>query len=317
MEYDVDVIVPTKDRAEFTLEAVESVRRQTCRLWRLLVVDDGSSVVAPLRSLCEDDRIVLLERPVSGGPQAARQTGYEESTAPFVATLDSDDLWEPRKLELQLAALRVSKLPDVGAILTWHRWVDDGRVVRARRPRVSGYARPTLTNNMSAPLFARWALEAAGGFLPPDVRSPLPGASHMEFWFRIAQVCSMEVVEEVLVTCRTHTGSRASDALRSVTGADNLAYVAERHRSYLSRFPSDHAGLLARIGGRYLSAGDRERGFRYLRRALGTGSPADGIRVLRTYGPLALRSLFGGHARAREGPTSPPREDRMDGESGR
>ncbi len=105
----VSVVLPTHDRLDFLREAVASILAQTLADWELIVVDDGSrdGSVAWLESL-GDPRIVVIAQPHSGNPAALRNLGVERAQSPWIAFLDSDDLWAPEKLELQLARLSLN-----------------------------------------------------------------------------------------------------------------------------------------------------------------------------------------------------------------
>lgn len=101
----VSVVIPAYNRAHCVVEAVESVLGQTFRASEVLVIDDGSTdatreVLARYR-----DRIRYI-RQENAGPAAARNRGIRESRGEFVAFLDSDDLWRPNKLELQVGEFR-------------------------------------------------------------------------------------------------------------------------------------------------------------------------------------------------------------------
>lgn len=291
----VDVIIPTRNRGHLTRQAVESVRAQTHLRWRVLIVDDGSHehTRAELRDLAAGDgRIEVITRDTSGGPQAARQSGYEHSTAPYVAILDSDDLWQPRKLAVQLDTFHQSPVEGLGAVLTWHAWADRHKVRSIRRPQVAGRASPLLTDNMSVPLFTRSALDEVGGFLPSWMHAPLLEGEHIEFWIRFTEHCPVTVAPELLVTCRAHSGERASDALGSALGAENLAYVTRIHEEWLARHPRDHALLLARVAARFLNAGEKRRGLEYLRRSLRIGSARANSLIVRRYGAFTIKELL-------------------------
>ena len=170
--------------------------------------DDGS--LETIKTLIAGDkRIDLIARPSRGGPQAARQTGFESSSAKYVATLDSDDLWSPTKLERQLNhfASEARALPDLGVVLCWHQWIDirpRGQLTEpVTKPQASGWAGPLISANMSTPLMLRSSLEAAGGFLPADVHSLLTCEGH-EFYIRLTEAAPFAVVAEKLVICRHH-----------------------------------------------------------------------------------------------------------------
>jgi glycosyltransferase involved in cell wall biosynthesis len=98
----VSVVIPVRNGERFLAEALESVREQTLSPCEVIVVDDGSTdrtvevgQAFHARVIPSDDR----------GVSAARNTGIAASRGDAIAFLDHDDLWVPRKLESQVAAL--------------------------------------------------------------------------------------------------------------------------------------------------------------------------------------------------------------------
>lgn len=105
----VSIIVPVYNSEEYLAETLDSVRRQTYHNWELLLVDDCStdSSAEIIRQYMEkDDRIRYILLPTNGGAAVARNTGLEASNGRYIAYLDADDLWYPKKLERQLEFLR-------------------------------------------------------------------------------------------------------------------------------------------------------------------------------------------------------------------
>lgn len=99
----VSIIMPTWNCGQFIGQSIDSVLSQSYKNWELLIVDDCSSddtrdVVARY----DDPRIKYhcLER--NSGAAIARNTALSRARGRWIAFLDSDDLWLPRKLELQL-----------------------------------------------------------------------------------------------------------------------------------------------------------------------------------------------------------------------
>lgn len=92
----VSVILPTRDRARFVSDAIESVQAQHFTDWELIIVDDGSAddTAAIVEPYLEDRRIRYLQRPAQG-VSAARNRGLEHARGAFVAYLDSDNIWYP------------------------------------------------------------------------------------------------------------------------------------------------------------------------------------------------------------------------------
>jgi glycosyltransferase involved in cell wall biosynthesis len=103
----VSIILPTFNRIHYLRESIASVLAQTFCDWELVIADDGSDEATRsfLRGL-DDSRIVTLYLSHSGNPGAVRNTAMRAARAPYFAFLDSDDVWAPRKLEIQLDLLR-------------------------------------------------------------------------------------------------------------------------------------------------------------------------------------------------------------------
>ncbi|MBM3963722.1 MAG: glycosyltransferase [Planctomycetes bacterium] len=99
----ISIIMPFRDRFPWAIEAMQSVISQSHPNWELIMVDDGSS--SPCIELGEaaeaDSRIRYVLQPPKG-PAAARNNGIRHASGQFIAFLDSDDLYEPKKLEMQL-----------------------------------------------------------------------------------------------------------------------------------------------------------------------------------------------------------------------
>jgi GT2 family glycosyltransferase len=126
----VSVIVPTYNRAYCLPRTLDSVLAQTHTNYEVIIVDDGSSdstgdMVA--RTYGHDSRIKYFFQE-NKGVTAARNQGLARVQGDYVALLDSDDVWMPWKLELQLACFR--RCPEVGMVWTDMQAVGpDGKVV--------------------------------------------------------------------------------------------------------------------------------------------------------------------------------------------
>jgi len=96
----VSVIIPVYNREKFLAAAVDSVFAQTYRPIQVIIDDDGSTDQsgAIARSFADVEYIYQENQGVS----VARNTGIDAAQGEFVAFLDSDDLWLPRKLETQI-----------------------------------------------------------------------------------------------------------------------------------------------------------------------------------------------------------------------
>lgn len=95
------VVLPTYNRADRIVKAIESVIQQSFQDWQLLIIDDGSTdntreVVAPL---LEDQRILFFQIH-HGGAGKARNRGLQEANAEWICFLDSDDYYLPNHLSV-------------------------------------------------------------------------------------------------------------------------------------------------------------------------------------------------------------------------
>lgn len=102
----VSVIVPTYNRAHLIGDTLESIFAQTYRDFEIIVVDDGSTDNT-LDILTEyKNKIRVFGLPHQGQAGSfARNKGIQEARGEYVAFLDSDDLWLPKKLEYQMAVV--------------------------------------------------------------------------------------------------------------------------------------------------------------------------------------------------------------------
>lgn len=101
----VSVVIPTYNRAALLCEAVDSVLQQTYRNIEIIVIDDGSTDDTAAAMQGYGDR-VRYSRRANAGVNAARNLGIKQSRGEFLALLDSDDLWAPYKIELQVELLQ-------------------------------------------------------------------------------------------------------------------------------------------------------------------------------------------------------------------
>ena len=101
----VSVIMPTYNCGLFIEESIRSVQSQTYQNWELIIVDDCSDddTIKRVQGIrLNDCRIRLFRNKVNSGAAVSRNNALQEAKGKWVAFLDSDDLWEPAKLEKQI-----------------------------------------------------------------------------------------------------------------------------------------------------------------------------------------------------------------------
>ncbi|NOT60962.1 MAG: glycosyltransferase family 2 protein [Acidobacteria bacterium] len=100
----VSIIIPTYNRADTILRAIDSVLAQTFTDWELIIINDGSTDNTEALLTGLDGRVKVIHQP-NGGVTVARNTGLRHATGDFFAFLDSDDQWRSYHLELCLSFL--------------------------------------------------------------------------------------------------------------------------------------------------------------------------------------------------------------------
>jgi teichuronic acid biosynthesis glycosyltransferase TuaG len=110
----VSIIMPTYNVGELVKDTVGTVLFQTYSNWELLIIDDCSSdnTQSILQDLAShDSRIKCYFSSQNLGAGSSRNIGLSNSNGQYIAFLDSDDLWEPEKLELQINFMNQKNAP--------------------------------------------------------------------------------------------------------------------------------------------------------------------------------------------------------------
>lgn len=250
----VSVVLPTYDRPEMLLEAVESVAAQRYSNVELLVVDDGSPT--PARTVLEsaapeDVDWRCLRHEENRGANAARNTGIRAAEGEILAFLDDDDRWLPDKLEAQMAAFRDR---DVGVVLVGQQFVtEDETATTTILPTVEGDATPGLIDDgiggpFSTIAVRRSVVDEAG--LPDD---RFPAWQDREWLLRLSCHCRFAAVREPLVVRRSGSYAQIGDRFEPKRDTTYPLFV-EKHRELAAEHGRERQ-FLARLATRIAAAG--------------------------------------------------------------
>ena len=255
----ISVIIPTYNRADCVVRAIESAVRQTYPDLEIIVVDDGSTdgTASLLRAFTCARPFRFLEGNANQGAPAARNRALGFCYGRWVAFLDSDDVWHPRKLERQIEMLTASG-PSFRACYTGLAdYDDDGRLCGVSRATDHGDIRAGLmTHNLvgstSSVLVERDLLSEVGGFAPG-----LRSCQDWELWIRLAQRTRFACVPEILtVISAASTGRITTDGSSRLSGH---LYMYRTHlRQHFKAGTADPA-LFRAILGRIFIQLDRPR----------------------------------------------------------
>lgn len=106
----VSIVMPSYNTGAYISDSIKSVLSQTYLFWELIIVDDCSTdntdeIVA---SFLNDNRIKYFKNEKNSGAAISRNRALQEAKGKWIAFLDSDDLWEPNKLERQIAFMETN-----------------------------------------------------------------------------------------------------------------------------------------------------------------------------------------------------------------
>lgn len=183
----VSVIIPTHNRRNELIRAIDSARAQSWPPAQIIVVDDKSDF--PVSSFLFDrygNSIQVISNDRNLGPAGSRNIGARAAEGEYIAFLDSDDYWYPEKLEKQLAVFAANK--DVGLVYCDQWYVSpDGRQSGSKDKLIDNQLWEHLLDgwlmpNPSTLVFRRSVFMQLGGF-DPQLRS----SEDHDLWMRLAQ----------------------------------------------------------------------------------------------------------------------------------
>lgn len=223
----VSVVIPTKNRRALLGRTLATVLAQQHVELEVIVVDDGSED-GTSGSLADwsDQRIRVVRNERSCGVAGARNRGIEHARFEWVAFLDDDDLWAPRKLVGQLDALAAR--PAAAWCLAGAVVVDESlRLLRCDLPPEEGDLAVTLLRRNAVPggcsgvLAYRELVRRVGAF---DER--LSMMADWDLWIRLALAAPAAAAAEPLLCYVLHAGNMSHDGARSDR---DLVALAQKH----------------------------------------------------------------------------------------
>jgi glycosyltransferase involved in cell wall biosynthesis len=257
----ITAAIPVYNGEPFLAEAIESVLAQTFRPSEVLVIDDGSTDgSAAVARRYPEVRYVHQE---NRGDAGARNAAIEHAQGDYIAFLDADDVWKPRKLELQVE--RFLAVPDLGMVYTGVEVVKhDLRVVEVLRPAPGDVAlkntllleKPYMTGvGSSALLPLRVAKEVRF-----DER--LRASADWAFACGVAARYPVDRVDEPLVQYRQHEGVQVHNNLVAVETDTELVWSEFFSgdllpRDLKRRYRRGRANLQLSLAASHFKQGDR------------------------------------------------------------
>ncbi len=210
---DVSIVIPTYNRAAYLPRAIRSVLNQSGVSPELIIVDDGSTdpTEQVTGNLIKNDPRVRYIYQRNQGPSAARNLGIKACRAPFVAFLDSDDEWLPKKLKNQIDFFR--RHPDFLICQTDEIWIRSGKRVNPmkKHKKTGGFifekCLPLSVVSPSCVMMRREFFDQVGWF-----DESLPVCEDYDLWLRTSARFPIGLIEQFLaVRYGGHPGQRSRE----------------------------------------------------------------------------------------------------------
>jgi glycosyltransferase involved in cell wall biosynthesis len=239
----ISIIIPTYNRASFLREAIQSVLHQdyfygkkSGKAYELIIVDDGSTDDTEQTAKEFEGRIRYARQP-QGGVSAARNTGLALARGETIAFLDSDDLWKPNKLSVQMSLMKA--LPRTKLCYTDEIWMRNGIFVnpKNRHRKYSGWifdkVLPLCLISLSSALFRREVFEEVGGF-----DETLPACEDYDLGIRLAHRYPIHFIDSFLIVKR---GGHPDQLSKKYWGMDRFRVKALEKALELDLTPQQQA----------------------------------------------------------------------------
>ncbi|MBE9011424.1 glycosyltransferase family 2 protein [Pseudanabaenaceae cyanobacterium LEGE 13415] len=216
----VSVLIPAYNAERFIAQTLDSLLAQTYPQFEAIVVDDGSTdkTIDIVRDYMQKDSRIRLFQQNHAGVVAARNLAIQNARGIYLAPLDADDLWYPRKLEKQVQCLDAA--PTAGMVYSWSVSIDQQNQLLWRyytdRPFVpEGWVLATMIfynflENGSVPMFRRSCIDELGGYALPSKDLNFQGCEDYELYLRLAKYYPVRVVREYAIAYRQSMGSLVS-----------------------------------------------------------------------------------------------------------
>lgn len=232
----VSILLTCYNHIAYIEACVEGIRAQTFQDFEIIAIDDGSTD-GTREWLSQQSDMKVIFNETNLGTYATLNVALASAKGDFIAVLNDDDLWAPRKLEAQLALFEAH--PQVGLVHTDGYFIDgkgdrmEGSPLGFEFPRTETgdvlidliYANKIIA---SAVLVRRECFEQLGGF-----NESYFGSGDWEMWMRIAEKWHVGFVAEPLTMYRVH-GANASHKLERIWRDDEKlrVWMTDRSSSY-------------------------------------------------------------------------------------
>ncbi|MCI8782075.1 MAG: glycosyltransferase family 2 protein [Dorea sp.] len=243
-EHLVSVVIPSYNRCDRIMRAVQSVLSQTYLNLEVIIVDDGSNDnTDELVNSIDDDRVKYIKLHSNGGACHARNVGISESKGDYIAFQDSDDFWHPDKLEKQVKTLIKTGADVLGC--SYEQYLEDGRVFVKTVPNdiESGFCKVDQVAGNA--LFGTPTIIAKADIIKANLfDESLPRFQDFELILRLIQKNRIYFLNDSLVDAYVQNNSITQNYAKLIQAEE---IILSKHAEVIEKYSSQKALHLRRL----------------------------------------------------------------------
>jgi glycosyltransferase involved in cell wall biosynthesis len=203
---EISVVIPTYNRKNIVIEAINSVLRQEPKNFEVIVVDDGST--DGTKEFLESIKLpIRVVQKVNGGVSSARNVGIKNAGGDYIAFFDSDDIWLPGILKAQIGYLKLH--PNIPLVYVDEQIEIGGKIIEVTRftmkrwtqEELSSFDLPALGQSpaiQTSAIMVRKSIFDEVGYFNEELRVH----EDIDMWNRISERYEFGYIEKPLAVFR-------------------------------------------------------------------------------------------------------------------
>ena len=267
----VSVIIPAYNCGNLIERTILSVCNQTFKDWELIIVDDGSTdktkeVVLSFQK--KDSRIKYFFQNNSGAPAKPKNVGILNATGKYIAFLDHDDEWVPKKLEKQIGVFEKTENQNLGLV------VSGAMIVSEIDNSKKEYKISNISNHILALLERNFIFCSSGVMTKREVFSNVGlfdenfrFGDDWDMWVRISKNFDFDFICEPLYYFYRHPMTMTSKTKNDIKIKD-YEYGLSKHLDLYKNHPKQFSNRLLAMGRICYIAGAKKKGIKFFLKSI-------------------------------------------------
>lgn len=229
----VSIIMPSYNTGRFIRETIESVLAQSYSAWELIIVDDCSNDNTDdvVNQYLTDERIRYIKNDTNSGAAMSRNRALREAKGKWIAFLDSDDLWEPDKLQKQISFMR-----DNGYHFSYTNYIEIDEESKANGKSVTGPKRISKHGMYNfcwmGCLTVMYDADTVGLIQIADIKKN----NDYAMWLKVCKKANCYLLNETLARYRKRSGSISNHGYMKLIKWHYKLYREAENKNSLSSF---------------------------------------------------------------------------------